>query len=60
MVTRWHDAWNILVMMIEFRRLSEALGAEVLGVDVTDDFLTEVVAEICRGWLKHNILLFRN
>ena len=47
-------------MTIEFRPLSDALGAEVVGVNVTDELSDETVAEIRDGWLQNNILLFRN
>ena len=46
-------------MTIEFRPLSKALGAEVIGVNVADDQSDETIAEIREGWLRHNILLFR-
>ena len=46
-------------MTIEFRPLSEALGAEVIGVNVADDQSDETMAEIREGWLRHKILLFR-
>ena len=46
-------------MTIEFRPLSEALGAEVIGVNVDDDLSNETIAEIRDGWLRYNILLFR-
>ncbi len=47
-------------MTIEFRPPSDALGAEVVGVNVTDELSDETVAEIRDGWLQNNILLFRN
>ena len=47
-------------MKIEFRPLSDALGAEVVGVDVADDLSEQTISEIRAGWLQHNILLFRN
>ena len=47
-------------MTIEFRPLSEALGAEVIGVNVADDLSDETIAEIRNGWLRYNILLFRD
>jgi taurine dioxygenase len=47
-------------MSIEFRPLSDALGAEVVGVDVAGDLSDETIAEIRAGWLQHSILLFRN
>ncbi len=46
-------------MMIEFRPLSDALGAEVIGVDVAADHSDETIAEIRHGWLRYKILLFR-
>jgi len=46
-------------MTIEFKPLSDALGAEVIGVDVADAHSDETIAEIRDGWLRHNILLFR-
>ena len=47
-------------MSIEFRPLSDALGAEVVGVDVSDELSDETIAAIRAGWLQHSILLFRN
>ena len=46
-------------MAIEFKPLSEALGAEVIGINVADDHSDETIVEIRDGWLRHNILLFR-
>ena len=46
-------------MTMEFRPLSDALGAEVIGVNVADDHSDETIAEIRDGWLRYNILLFR-
>ena len=46
-------------MTIEFRPLSEALGAEVIGVNVADDHSDETIAVIRDDWLRYNILLFR-
>ena len=46
-------------MTIEFRPLSDALGAEVIGVNVADDQSDETITEIREGWLRHKILLFR-
>jgi taurine dioxygenase len=47
-------------MTIEFRPLSETLGAEVIGVNVADDLSGETIAEIRVGWLRYKILLFRD
>ena len=46
-------------MTIEFKPLSDALGAEAIGVNVADDHSDETIAEIREGWLRHKILLFR-
>ena len=46
-------------MSIEFIPLCEALGAEVVGIDVTTKLSDQTIAEIREGWLKYNILLFR-
>ena len=46
-------------MNIEFRPLSDALGAEVIGINVADDHSDETIAEIRKGWLSHKILLVR-
>ena len=46
-------------MSIEFIPLCEALGAEVVGIDVTAELSDQTIAEIREGWLKYNILLFR-
>ena len=46
-------------MTIEVRPLSDALGAEIRGVDPSGDIDHEVVAEIRQAWLDHCILLFR-
>ena len=55
------DCWmKGTTMSIEFRPLSDALGAEVVGVDVSEDLSDETIAEIRTGWLQNNILLFRN
>ncbi len=47
-------------MNVEFRPLCDALGAEVIGIDVTDDLPEQTIADIRAGWLEFNILLFRN
>ena len=47
-------------MTIEFRPLSDALGGEVIGLNVADDHSDETIAEIRDGWLRYNILLFRD
>lgn len=47
-------------MMIEFLPLSDALGAEVIGVDVAAKHTDETITTIRDGWLRHKILLFRD
>lgn len=47
-------------MTIEFKPLSDALGAEVIGIKVADKHSDEIISEIRLGWLRHKILLFRN
>ena len=46
-------------MTIHLRPLSNALGAEVTGVDVGQPVDGETFEEIYAAWLQHNILLFR-
>ncbi len=47
-------------MAIETRSLSDALGAEILGVDLAGPLDDETIAEFRQLWLQHCILLFRN
>ncbi len=47
-------------MAIEFKPVSDALGAEVKGINVADDHSAQEIAEVRKGWLKYGILLFRN
>lgn len=46
-------------MKLHFRPLSDAIGAEIMGVDLSRPIELEVFAEIRRVWLDHNIVLFR-
>lgn len=46
-------------MSLELRPLSDALGAEVLGIDMSSQLADTVIADIRAAWLKYNILLFR-
>ena len=46
-------------MTIKLRPLSDALGAEVIGINVADNHSDETIAEIREGWLRYKILLFR-
>ena len=47
-------------MALELRPLSDAIGAEVLGVDLASPLDDRVLADIRGAWLAHNILLFRD
>ena len=44
---------------LEIRPLSGAIGAEVLGVDLSRDPSAATVAEIRRAWLEHLVIFFR-
>jgi taurine dioxygenase len=47
-------------MTIEVRPLSDALGAEIGGVDLSAEITDETFAEIRQAWLDDCLLLFRN
>ena len=47
-------------MTLEFQPLSDALGAEVLGVDLSEPVDESIFAEIRRAFLDHLVLLFRD
>jgi taurine dioxygenase len=44
---------------IEVRKIGEALGAEVSGVDLSQPLAPESFAEIRKAWLEHLVLRFR-
>jgi taurine dioxygenase len=44
---------------LTLRPLSNALGAEVCGIDVTVPLAEDLVSAIRRAWHRHHILLFR-
>lgn len=46
-------------MTVEFKPISNAIGAEILGVDISKPVPPETFAEIRRIWLDNNIILFR-
>jgi taurine dioxygenase len=46
-------------MKLKLRRLSHALGAEVLDIDLRQPLSVEQVAEIRAAWMQHQVLLFR-
>jgi taurine dioxygenase len=45
---------------VRVRTLAVALGAEILGVDLSSDIDDAVFARIHRAFLDHHVLLFRN
>jgi taurine dioxygenase len=45
---------------LEVRPLSGAIGAEVLGIDLSRELSAVTVAEIRRIWLKHLVIFFRD
>ncbi|NKB44748.1 MAG: TauD/TfdA family dioxygenase [Alphaproteobacteria bacterium] len=46
-------------MTFEIRKLTASFGAEVLGIDLTEEIRPEVLAEIKTLWAEHQLLLFR-
>jgi len=46
-------------MSLKLRRLSHALGAEVLDIDLRQPLSADRVAEIRAAWMQHQVLLFR-
>jgi taurine dioxygenase len=44
---------------MEFRKLSHALGAEVLGLDICKPISDSVFEEVQRAFLRYSVLLFR-
>jgi taurine dioxygenase len=40
--------------------LSEALGAEIVGLDLRQDLPPQTVGDIISAWHEHLLLLFRN
>lgn len=45
---------------LEIRPLSGAIGAEIVGVDLSGDLDDDTVAAIRRAWLDHLVLFFRD
>jgi hypothetical protein len=39
--------------------IAGALGAEISGVDLSEDLDDDIIAEICRAWLDHLVIFFR-
>jgi alpha-ketoglutarate-dependent taurine dioxygenase len=46
-------------MAVKIRRLSDALGVEILGVDPAQPIEPDTLHDIRQLWLEHNIALFR-
>ena len=44
----------------EVRRLSGAIGAEIVGVNLATDVSPELIAAIRRAWLEHLVIFFRD
>jgi len=44
---------------LEVRRIAGALGAEIVGVDLSDDLGHGTIAAIRRAWLDHLVIFFR-
>ena len=47
-------------MRVQYQRLSDVIGAEVLNVDISVPIEPAVFDQIRRIWLDHNIILFRD
>lgn len=48
------------VSNIEMRPLSEAIGAEIRGLDLRQPMAPEIAAAVERAWLDHVVMLFRD
>lgn len=46
--------------MIEIRRIAGALGAEILGVDLSVPLAADLISQIRRIWLEHLVIFFRS
>ena len=47
-------------MRVQYQRLSDVIGAEVLNVDISVPIEPAVFDQIRKIWLDHNIILFRD
>ena len=45
--------------MLEIRKLGEAIGAEIAGLDLSRPIAAEIFAQIRAAWLEHLVLRFR-
>jgi len=49
-----------MTVELEVRRLAGALGAEIVGIDLSADLSDETVAEIRRAFALHQVIFFRD
>ncbi|NKB19493.1 MAG: TauD/TfdA family dioxygenase [Alphaproteobacteria bacterium] len=47
-------------MSVEIVPLSPAIGAEILGVDLSQPISTDIQQELLKAWHEHVLILFRN
>ena len=47
-------------MTIEYKPLCDALGADVIGLNLANDHSDETIAGLRKSWLRNGILLFRD
>ena len=45
---------------MEVRQLSGALGAEIHGIDLSQDLSGATIQQIRTAWLEHLVIFFRN
>src|ERR671933_436922 len=45
---------------MKVQRIAGALGAEIDGVDLSEELAGETVAAIRRAWLEHGVIFFRD
>ena len=53
-------AGSIAVTPLIVKPLSPALGAEIVGVDLSEDLSPETITAIIEAWHQHLVILFRN
>ncbi len=49
-----------MIQAVQVRRIAGALGAEVLGVDLSKPLWHDLAAELRTAWLEHLVLFFRD
>ena len=45
---------------MKFRKIAGALGAEISGVDLTQDLSADLIKNIRDIFLNHNVIFFKN